>query len=142
MSELKHIRGAGGTEGGTGTFFIGLVMMVAGGYIFLQSIQVVNDFSMATRLYGRGGFAVTSGMVMFPFIFGIGMIFYNSRNYLGWFLTVGALVMLTFGVISNLNFRMRTMTAFELLSILVLLVGGIGLFLRSLHNFKLDDEGR
>ena len=76
---------------------------------------------------------------MIPFMFGIGMIFYNSKNYLGWILTIGSLIMLIFGVISSINFRLRSMSAFELIVILVLLVGGIGLFLNSLRNF--DAEG-
>jgi hypothetical protein len=29
-------RGAGGTDGGTGTFLIGLIMMIGGGYLLLN----------------------------------------------------------------------------------------------------------
>ena len=36
----------------------------------------------------------TSGMVLIPFIFGIGIIFYNARNFLGWLLAGGSLVAL------------------------------------------------
>ena len=75
---------------------------------------------------------------MIPFMFGVGMIFYNSRNYLGWIIAAGSLVALIFGVISSINFRMRSMSAFDLIVILVLLVGGIGLFLSSLK--KLDSK--
>ena len=84
-------------------------------------------------LLGIGG-----GMVMVPFIFGVGLVFYNSRNILGWILAIGALVMLVFGVITSINFQLRHMSAFDLIVILVLLVGGIGLFLRSLKNLSSD----
>jgi len=40
-----------------------------------------------------------------------------------------------FGVISSIRFNMKTMTAFELITILVLAVGGLGLFLRSLRSW-------
>ena len=42
-----------------------------------------------------------------------------------------------FGVISSFDFRMGQMSAFELLTILVLFVGGLGLFLRSLEILPL-----
>jgi hypothetical protein len=42
--------------------------------------------------------------------------------------------MLGFGVISSVDFRLRQMSAFELISMLVLMIGGLGLFLRSLRN--------
>ena len=128
------MKGAGGTEGGIGTFFIGLVMMIAGGYLFFDAIQVVNKFHLGYALFRMGGFNLTSGMVMVPFIFGVGMIFYDSRKPLAWVLTIGSLAMLTFGVIASIDFRMRSMSAFELMTILVLFIGGIGLFLRSLKS--------
>ena len=46
--------------------------------------------------------------------------------------------MLAFEVISSFDFRMGQMSAFELLAILVLFVGGLGLFLRSLRNASLN----
>jgi hypothetical protein len=135
---MKRIKGAGGSEGGIGHFFIGLIMMIAGGYLFLNNIQVGTNFGggFSMRLFSIGGVGITSGYVMFPFIFGIGMIFYNARNLLGWLLAIGSLIMLGVGVIANIRFHFVRMTAFELISILVLLIGGVGLFLRSLRNFS------
>lgn len=132
------MRGAGGTNGGIGSFFIGFVMLVGGGYLFLDAIQVVNHFHFGYPLYRIGALNMnlTSGMVMIPFVFGIGMIFYSARNPIGWLLTVGSLAMLSFGVISSIDFRLREMSAFELIVMLVLMVGGLGLFLRSLKNFS------
>jgi len=69
---------------------------------------------------------------MLPFIFGIGLIFYNSRNILGWLLSIGSITALIFGVISSVRFSLLTMTSYDLIVILVLAVGGLGLFLRSL----------
>ncbi len=127
--------GAGGTSGGIGRFFIGLVMIVAGGYLLLDAIHVTNTFGMGTALYQFGGFRLTSGLVLIPFIFGIGFVFYNSKNPLGWILVIASLIMLGFGVIANIHFRLRAMSAFELLMILGLFIGGIGLFLSSLRKF-------
>ncbi len=129
-----EVKGAGGTEGGVGRFFIGLVMIIAGGYLFLNAIKVTHNFHFGMGIFRVGGFSITSGMVMVPFIFGVGIIFYNSKNYLGWLLALGSLIMLSFGVIAAINFRFSHMSAFDLITILTLLVGGIGLFLSSLKK--------
>lgn len=134
------MRGAGGTSGGAGRFFIGMAMFVGGGYLLLNAIRVTSGFGLGSALYRFGWGNITTGMVLIPFIFGVGFIFYNSRNILGWFLAGGSLVALVFGVISSLRFTMRTMTSFELLMILVLTFGGLGLFLSSLKDADAQKE--
>jgi len=132
------MKGAGGTSGGLGQFFIGVIMMCGGFYMLLNAITVTSSFGMGMRLYGvsamGGSFNITSGMVMIPFMFGIGLIFYNGKNVLGWILALGSVTALIFGVISSVRFSMRTMTSFDLIVILVLAIGGLGLFLRSLKT--------
>lgn len=131
------LKGAGGTEGGTGRFLIGFIMMISGGYLFLNSIHVSSSFHLG---YGvRHAFSSfhgfsTSGYVLLPFIFGICMVFYNAKNIIGWLLVLASAVMLVFGVITSLNFRITHMSSFMLISILILLLGGIGLLLSSLRN--------
>ena len=133
------LKGAGGTDGGIGQFLIGIIMMIAGFYLLLNSIYVSSSFGLTARLFSFGAgnaWGVTTGMVLIPFIFGVGIIFYNARNWLGWLLAGGALVALIFGVIASLRFGFRGMSAFDLIVILVLSMGGLGLFLRSLQSFK------
>lgn len=130
------MRGAGGTQGGLGRFCIGLLMLVGGGYLFLQSILVRSTFGLGYGLYTIGTFQLTSGMVIVPLMFGVGLIFYNAKNILGWLLFIGSLVMLVFGVIASIHFSFRHMSAFELIVILTLVCGGLGLFLSSLRNLE------
>jgi hypothetical protein len=87
-------------------------------------------------IYSFGSFGLTTGMTLIPLVFGIGFIFYNSRNPLGWVLSIASLIMLGFGVISTVQFRMRNMSAFELIMIIILMMGGVGLFLSSLKNYE------
>jgi asparagine N-glycosylation enzyme membrane subunit Stt3 len=131
-----NYRNAGGTEGGSMQFLLGVVMMIGGGYLLLSEIVVQTPFGFGRALYNFGGVPITTGMVLIPLMFGIGMIFYNSRNWLGWLLGIGSLIAMVFGVIANIQIRMSTMSAFDLIVILVLLVGGIGLFLSSLRSAK------
>ena len=126
------MRGAGGTEGGVGQFLVGVAMLVGGMYLLLDSIAVSSSFG------------VTGGMLLIPFVFGVGLVFYNGRSLLGWLLALGSIVALVFGVLASVSFSLRGMSAFELLAILVLAVGGLGLVLRSLRPLRstADDAGR
>ncbi len=128
------MRGAGGSSGGLGQFFIGFFMFCGGIYLLLNSITFHANYGFGARIYGFGGFSITSGMIMIPFMFGVGMIFYNAKNIFGWLLSAGSLTALIFGVISSIQFHMRPMSAFDLSVILILTVGGLGLFLRSLKS--------
>lgn len=127
--------GAGGTNGGMNRFIIGIIMTIAGGYLLLNSIHISNSFHLGYSSFHLGGMRLTSGFVIIPFIFGVGMLFYNYKSPWGWVLAGGSIVLLVFGVITSIHFSMRHMTAFELILILTLLVGGIGLFLSSFRNF-------
>lgn len=132
------MNGAGGSSGGIGHFFIGLIMMCAGFYMLLNAITVTSSFGLGSHMYNFDAFGgrigITGGTVMIPFIFGVGLIFYNSKNILGWILSIGSITALIFGVIASVRFSMRTMSSFDLIIILILAVGGLGLFLRSLKS--------
>ncbi|MEM6432003.1 MAG: hypothetical protein AAF708_22380 [Deinococcota bacterium] len=127
-------RGAGGTSGGIPQFFIGLAMMIVGGYLLLNAIRVSHNFGLGSVLYRINGVGVTGGMVLIPFIAGVVIIFYDSRKIFGWILMIGAVASLIFGVISTIQFRLNSMSAFDLLLILILLFGGVGLFLGALND--------
>ena len=128
--------GAGGTGGGLIQFFTGLIMMIGGAYLFLDSIRVVGGFPLGRQLYSFGFFRLTSGIILIPFLFGVAMLFYNGRNIFGWLLSVGSLIALVFGVLSSTQFTLAGMSAFDLLVILVLFAGGLGLFLNSLRDLS------
>jgi hypothetical protein len=124
-------RGAGGTQGGELGFLLGIVMMIGGGYLLLNAIVVRPNFGFGTRAFGAG-VPVTSGMVLIVFMFGVGFIFYDRTKWVGWILAVGSVIGLIFGVIASTTLQFANMSVFDLLVILVLLFGGVGLFLRSL----------
>ncbi|MBR2655313.1 hypothetical protein [Yoonia sp.] len=125
-------RGAGGSDGGNTQFLIGLIMMIGGGYLLLNGIVVRPNFG--GRMFGVGGMPVTSGMILIPLMFGIGLIFYNAKNWLGWIIAGASLIALVFGVIANTTVQFARLSVFDILVIMVLLVGGLGLFLRSLRK--------
>lgn len=133
-------KGAGGSEGGTGSFILGFLMMCAGFYLLLNAIVVTQPWGLGYGLYRFSAFgspmAITSGMILVPLMIGIALIFFNARNYIGWALATGSLAALVVGVIVNIHLTLRPMSLFELLGILILTLGGLGLFLRSLKAGK------
>ena len=136
------MQGAGGTSGGSGQFFLGLIMMCGGFYLLLNNVIVSSSFGLGSRMFGIGGFGITGGIILIPLIIGVAMIFYNSRNYLGWLIAVVSFFAMVFGVISSVSLDLRTMSAFSLITILVLAFGGLGLFLRSLHGASAPERAQ
>lgn len=127
MSELKHKKGAGGTAGGVGQFFLGCAMAIAGGYLLLNQITVRTSY---WQLWGRNA----SGLTFIPFLIGVGLLFANGSSKLGWLLTVGSLIALIVGVLVNLNVYFAQTSLWNALIMFVLLAGGIGLVVRSLRE--------
>lgn len=124
-------RGAGGTSGGLAEFFIGVMMVIAGGYLFLSHVSVVSRgyrFGMPW-----GGEVNSFGLSLIPLLVGIGILFYNGRSPLGWFLTIAGATIIVIGIISNLNFYFRPTSLFNTLFMLGLVAGGLGLVARSLR---------
>ena len=127
LEPVNRTRGAGGTSGGVGTFLIGLAMAIAGGYLFLQNVNV---YTSPWLIYGYNGF----GMSLFPLLAGIGMLFFNGKSKVGWLLTFAGAIIIFIGIIANLNVYFQNQSLFNVLTILILLVGGLGLVARSLKE--------
>jgi len=126
-SSSRDRPGAGGTPGGVGQFFAGLIMAAAGGYLILNQVQVTTSF---WRFGQYGGF----GLTLLPLLAGIGFLFYNGKSAVGWILTsVGAAIILA-SVLMNMDIYFRQTTLFNTIVMLGLLCGGLGLIARSLRS--------
>jgi hypothetical protein len=129
MEEPKtmKLKGAGGTPGGVLEFFVGLIMTIAGAYLITQQVTVHSGY---WQLWGYNAF----GLSLVPLLFGVGLLFFNGRSVLGWFLTLAGTVIIFVGIIANLSIYFRPTSLFNTLVMLVLLVGGLGLVARSLRD--------
>ena len=128
------MRGAGGTPGGVGAFFVGLGMVVVGGYLLLTRVTVGSG---AWMLWGYSAF----GMSLLPLLIGIGWLFFDGRSVGGWLLAgAGALIILA-GIIGNMHIYFARTSLYDTLVMLVLLAGGIGLIAKSLRaNMRPSDS--
>ena len=127
------MKGAGGTNGGTGMFFAGAAMIVAGGYLLLTRVSVNSG---GWFFYGYNAF----GMSLLPLLIGIGALFYNGRSIAGWLLTTGGLLIILVGILANLHIYFQPTSLFDTLMMLGLLAGGVGLVARSLRAIQVVES--
>ncbi len=127
LDQIHKKRGAGGTSGGMGTFLAGLAMAIAGGYLFMRNVNVSTGY---WTVWGYNGF----GLSLFPLLIGVGMLFFSGKSKIGWLLTFAGVIIIFVGIISSLNVYFATTNLFNTLTMLILLVGGIGLVAKSLKE--------
>ena len=122
-----EIKGAGGTPGGVGLFLGGLAMMVVGGYLLLQQVQVHSGF---WDWFGPNTF----GLSLIPLLVGVGFLFFDGKSVAGWLLTGAGALIIVAGIIANLQIWFRPTSLYNTLVMLGLLAGGVGLVARSLKG--------
>ena len=129
--EERRLSDVGGTPGGLGHFLMGFVMVCVGGYLLANRVTVMGSYWM---FHGDNAFGIT----LIPMLFGIAILFWNGRSAIGWLLTVGGGLFILAGVIMNMHIYFQPTSLFNTIVMLVLLVGGIGLVVRSLspHHEK------
>ena len=121
-----RLKDVGGTPGGLGDFLIGFAMACVGGYLLSNQVSVVGSY---WSFYG----ASTFGITLIPMLIGVGMLFFNGRNVLGWLLTIAGALFILAGVIANMHIYFQPTTLFNTLVMLILLVGGLGLIARAIR---------
>jgi hypothetical protein len=123
---MADLRNPGGTPGGLGEFLIGLAMAAAGGYMLTSRVSVTTG---SWQLWGYNAF----GLTLVPFIFGVLLLFFNGRSVIGWLLLFIGVVLILAGIVLNLQIYFQHTSLFELIVMLVLLFGGLGLLARGLR---------
>jgi len=132
VNDESRIRGAGGTPGGIGEFFLGLVMIVIGAYLITNRILVVSSY------WSLGGYSMF-GLSLLPLIFGIGILFFNGKSIVGWIMLFIGVVIIFAGVLMNLHIYFQATSLFGTIVMIVLLAGGIGLIFRALAPHSHSD---
>jgi hypothetical protein len=129
----RGLSDVGGTPGGLGAFLLGFAMVCVGGYLLTNQVSVVGSY---WNFYGGSTFGIT----LIPMLIGIGLLFYDGRNIVGWLLTVAGALFILAGVLANTHIYFQTTSLFNTMVMLVLLVGGLGLIARSLRAHPVKSE--
>lgn len=145
------MRGSGGTEGGVGIFFLGLLLSALGVYLFFDSVRVTTAAGLISGMLGggrRGGggggmWETTSmGIIFVPFLIGVIALFQDSKRQWAWWILYLGLAVISIEILSRIRFFMSTKLT-HLLGMMVLFAAGVGLMLRSYLPSKSgppDDE--
>jgi len=126
-------RGAGGTPGGIPAFFAGLGLTILGGYLILNQVQVTSSFGF----FGRWGIGRQAGfgLTMLPLLIGIGVLFFDGKSKLGWFLGIGGLLTILAAVLMSLSIYWAPTSLFNTILMFGAFAAGLGLVARSLRAY-------
>lgn len=131
------MQNVGGTPGGMRAFLLGIIMIVVGGYLLMNQVTVHGGFWNFGFL---GGYGRSFGITLLPLLFGIGILFFDGRSFAGRVLTGAGALFIIAGIIANLDIHFRQTSLFNTLVMLILLVGGTGLVVRSV--MPMERRGR
>lgn len=123
-------RGAGGTPGGLGTFFLGLILAVVGGYLILNQVTVIGHFNFFGWFgLGSSGF----GLTMLPMLVGVGLLFFDGKSILGWIVTIAGAAIIFAAILMNMSIFFRPTSLFNTIMMFGMLAAGLGMIFRSLR---------
>jgi hypothetical protein len=124
--ENRAMSDVGGTTGGLGQFLLGFAMACIGGFLLTHRVSVVGSY---WSFWGGSSFGIT----LLPMLFGIGILFWNGKSTAGWVLTVAGALFIFAGILANMHIYFQPTSLFETMVMLILLVGGLVLVMRSLR---------
>lgn len=126
-------RGAGGTSGGIVEFLMGLVMIIIGAYMLSNNIVVHSGFLGWKMMLG--GMRITAfGVTLIPLSFGIFWLFFDGKSWIGWALTLTSIICIIVGIMMTLDVHFKTVSIYVLVTMMTLLLGGLGIIARSLKE--------
>jgi len=118
-------------------FFVGLIMAVVGGYLFMQNVEVTTANIFSFAMFGRN----MDGLIFVPLIASIIFLFFKyglvSKICCG--LSIAIIIA---NVIMNLRLYWNATSLFSTLVIFVLLFGGIGLLAKVLFANPKGNHGK
>jgi hypothetical protein len=89
-----------------------------------------------------GSYGRTFGITLLPLLFGIGILFFDGKSFAGRFLTGAGALFILAGIIANMDIHYRQTSLFNTIVMLVLLVGGVGLVVRSVLPMERGTDRR
>lgn len=111
-------------------FVVGALLLILG--VFFLSRKVIVSTGFAS--FFMFGLNFTSGLLVFPLIFGLIWLFYNPKSIGAKILTAIGAIFIVAGIIMNTSIRMQPMSLFDYIVIIGTIAAGIGMLLR--YYFK------
>jgi hypothetical protein len=129
----RRFEGAGGTPGGVGEFIIGVAVAAIGFFLLFSQVQVRSSYWNFPFFGGAGR---SFGVSLVPLLFGIGVLFVNGKSIIGWFLTVGGLLLILAGILVNLDIHFHGASLMSTLIMFGCIAAGFGLIVKALRPHR------
>lgn len=108
-------------------FFIGLVMLVVGGYLFAQNVEVITVNIFRFSMFGQR----MDGLIFVPLIASVVFLFYKYC-WISKFCCLLSFLLILANVLMNLQLYWKSASLYTTIVIFVLFFGGLGLVLKNL----------
>lgn len=113
-------------------FFVGAILLIIG--IFILSRKVIVSTWIAS--FNVLGYNLTSGLLIFPLIFGIIWMFYNPKSLGAKILSGTGAIFLIVAVIMSVHIHLSSMSLFDYILIIGMIAAGSGMLLRYFFKHK------
>lgn len=126
----------GGRPGGEMKALIGVVLLIAGVWLFFDSVRFTTGYgglisgAISGGRHGRMVETTSMGVVLVPLFAGLVALFFDARKMWAWWLTGLGVVILGVEVVSRFR-PVMDIKATHLILLIVLVAGGLGLLLRA-----------
>lgn len=118
-------------------FFVGLVMLVVGGYLFMQNVQVSTASIFRFSMFGRR----MDGLIFVPLIASIVYLFYRY-NLASKVCFILSIIIIIANVIMNLEVYWTATSLFSTMIIFILMFGGAALVARVIFANPAGKHGK
>ena len=118
------------------TFFIGVIILIAGVFMVLHNTQVGTFRGIGygyDSMFGWG-WQPPFGLLILPLIVGIIILIATDKNMLGWIFVLGGLAIILLGILMSIDFRFKTTTAYVLIIMFGAIAAGIGMIIKGLYG--------
>ncbi|WP_010245214.1 hypothetical protein [Acetivibrio cellulolyticus] len=113
-------------------FLVGLALFCGGIFLIFQNTTLYTNFTLLDIM----GFTPPFGIVLIPFIIGVGVLFFNEKSIIGWFLTILGLVTIVLGIIMGLKIYFKPVSLYQGLIMFGMAAAGAGLTLKAIYGRK------
>ena len=111
-------------------FFIGIILLGVGLYLLFKKTIVHSSWYR----WSIGGFDVSSGLTIFPFIIGVIWYFYNPKSIIPKIVITLGIVIVVATIIMSVRITLSAMTLWDYILIIGMSAAGAGLLLKTLFK--------
>ena len=109
-------------------FLVGLALLCGGLFLIFQNTTLSTNFTLMDIM----GFTPPFGVVLIPFIIGVGVLFFNEKSFIGWLLTIMGLVIIVLGILMGLRIYFNKITLAQGIIMFGMAAAGAGMTLKAI----------